>query len=51
MEPRLAPLMEQYKGIVEDMGKTSKDASVEAVLLALIASLLFVLIEKLDEEK
>lgn len=50
MDPRIPFLMEQYKGITEDLRKADKDASVEEVFLALIASLLFVLIE-ISEKK
>lgn len=51
MDARLHDLKLQFKGIAEDLEKRAKDASPEAALLALIASLLFVLIDTVEAKK
>ena len=51
MDPRMPELTKQFKGIAEDLEKSKAGASVSAALLALIASLLFVLIDQGEEEK
>ena len=51
MSPTIAKLVEQFKGIAEDLEKRKTDVSPEAALLTLIASLLFVLIDQGEEEK
>ena len=51
MDPRMPELTKQFKGIVEGLEKSKAGASVSAALLALIASLLFVLIDQGEEEK
>ena len=51
MSPTIAKLVEQFKGIAEDLEKRKMDVSPEAALLALIASLLFVLIDTVEAKK
>ena len=54
-DPRIAELTEQFKGIAGDLTKrlneTGKDVSPDTALLALIASLLFVLIDTVEAKK
>ena len=54
-DPRIAELTEQFKGIAGDLTKrlneTGKDVSPDTALLALIASLLFVLIDTVESKK
>lgn len=51
MDPRMPELTKQFKGIAEDLEKSKAGASVSAALLALIASLLFVLIDTVEAKK
>jgi hypothetical protein len=51
MSETITQLKVQFQGIVEELGKGDKDISPVVTMLGLIATLLFVLIEVIEEKK